>query len=333
MTYRPYGNQIEMRNRVIRAGGSYSHLSQLGAQAAVGIGKRIGKMINNYRKGSGGGNSNSTASTPSTFQNDRIRTYRKKRNPPRRKIRRIKRFDRAVTNVLSRNLGQKFLVTAPYFGVASITTGQQSQLDFPMGGGTNNTPDDLQTCWTHFNTTSAVYANVPGVLRIDSMTNEIRLRNVTGGGVGASIDLYYYVTRKNLPAVENGSGNKYISSLTETPPFTAGGTQFAYTTLGITPFNASQWCNHFLITKVVRIELADGQETTLKLIQRRPMRIQNDAINDFCCLKGITKGILAIPRSSLSATGGGQAIDIAWSSIRTYRGQHMAVSLTQGAVV
>lgn len=304
-------------------------------RAAHHAGAAIGRLYNSYKKSGSRGQSvnNSTASSPTTFQNDRVRTYRKKKSPPRRKIRRIKRFERSVSNVISRNLGQKFRVTSPYNGVASVASGQQTQLDFPMGGGSGNTPDDLETNWSYFNTTSATYTNVPGVLRIDSMTNEIRLRNVTGDGTGASIDLYYYVTRKNLPASESGSGAKYISALAETPPFTAGGTQFAYTTLGITPFNASQWCNHFLITKVVRIELADGQETTLKLIQRRPLRIQNDSINDFCCLKGITRGILAIPRATLSNTGGGQALEIAWSSIRTYRGQHMAVSLTQGAVV
>jgi len=332
MPYRPYGDQIAMRNAVIRAGG-YSHLSHLGARAAMGIGKRLGQAYNNYRKRSSAPVNNASASSPTTFQNDRIRTFRKKRPLSRRKLRRVKRFERSVSNVLSRNLGQRFMVTSPYFGVANIPSGEQTQLDFPMAAGTGNVIPDLEKLWSYFNTTSTAYTNVPGVLRVDAMTNEVRLRNVSGSGIGVTIDLYYYVTRKNLPAGEDGSGAKYISALAETPPFQAGGTQFDYTTLGITPFNASQWCNHFLITKVVRVDLADGQETTFKLVTRRPMRIQNDAINDFAMLKGVSKGVLAIPRAALSSTGGGQASVIAWSSIRTYRGQHMSNALTSGAVV
>lgn len=332
MVYRPYGDQIAMRNAVIRAG-SFSNLSHLGAKAAIGIGKRLGQAYNKYRKGSSGSVSNQSASSPTTFQNDRIRSYRKRRGPSRRKLRRIRRFDRAVTNVVSRNLGQKFLLTNPYFGVGTAMSGEQAMLDFSMAAATNNPTADLNNVISLFNTGSATYDPSPNLLKLDNMTMEVRMRNVSGGGVGVSMDLYYFRTRKSLPAVESACYAKLISAFTETPPFAGGGTPFVYTTLGITPFNASQWCEHFLITKVVKVELADGQETTFKLVNRRPMRIHNESINDFACIKGVTQGVLVIYRATLSAVGGGQDCSIAWSSIRSYRGQHMQSSATQGAVI
>lgn len=310
--------------------------SPVAYRAAMAAGKYIGNMYNSHGKGKAKSSTrgpDSMSSAPTTYQHDRIQSYRKKRSPPRRKLRRMKRFDRAVTNVIAKNLGQKFLLTNPYFGTGNAAAGQQSFLDFPMAAGNGSSIPDLENCMVYFNQTAGPWTTAPNLLKLSSITNDIRIRNVTGSGIGVSMDLYYYRTRKDLPFTDAGAGPKYSSVLTATPPFTAGGTQFAFTSLGISPFNASEWCQHFVVTKIVKVELQDGQETTLKLVSRRPYRIKNDSIADFSCLKGVTQGIMVIFRSTINALGGGQACTLAWSSIRSYRGQHMAASEINGAVV
>jgi len=258
--------------------------------------------------------------TPSSFQNDRINLYskRRRRGSRRSKIR-ASRFRKRVKAIINSSFGPKCLVRqSSNFTSAPINT--LGNICFYINGCNDAVYADLKKCMDDFNQGGA--GAVRGdILHMKSSSSSLTLANKTGSGTVMYVTLYYFTCRKSLPEDEYSPLDKYIDSFTQnillpTSTSVLAGNKSA------TPFMAGTWCQHFLITKITRITLADGQQTTFDMRYTKPFTIRNETMQDYCAVKGLTRGVLAVFHGGLSSTGDYDPVTISYNFSRSYYGIH-----------
>lgn len=262
--------------------------------------------------------------TPSTFQNDRINLWTKRRSRGSKRSKRMaRRFRSRVQDVISSGLGTK-IQTRTISGVTTSAINTLGNAFFFVNGANDSIYSDLKYCLADFNATGTVTTRAD-YLMMTSATGQLTMANKTSDGTVMYVTLYYFTCRKNLPISDTSVGSKYILGFTQNTLLPActpvnGANQTA------TPFMSGTWCQHFLITKIVRITLADGQQTTIDMRYNKRFRLRNEIIEDNCAVKGITRGLLAVFHGGLSSTGDLDPTVMSYKFNRSYYGVHNSES-------
>lgn len=258
--------------------------------------------------------------TPSSFQNDRINLYTKRRRRgSRRSQRRARVFRARVKRIINGELGPKCLVRQnSNFTSAAINT--LGNICFYINGGTDVNFNDLRKCMDDFNQGGA--GSTRGdILHMKSAASQLTLANKTGTGTVMYCTLYYFTCRKDLPQSDYSPIDKYIDSFTQNLILPTA-TSVLAGNKNATPFMAGTWCQHFLITKIMRITLADGQQTTFDMRYTKQFNLRNERLQDFASLKGLTRGVLVVFHGGLSNIGDYDPVTLSWSFNRSYYGVH-----------
>lgn len=258
--------------------------------------------------------------TPSSFQNDRINLYsRRRRRGSRRSQKRARVFRSRVRRIINSELGPKCLVRQNNnFTSAAINT--LGNICFYINGGTDVNFNDLKKCMDDFNQGGA--GSTRGdILHMKSASSQLTLANKTGSGTVMYCTLYYFTCRKDLPQSDYSPIDKYIDSFTQNIPLPTA-TSVLAGNKNATPFMAGTWCQHFLITKITRITLADGQQTTFDMRYTKQFNLRNERLQDFASLKGITRGVLVVFHGGLSSIGDYDPVVMSWNFSRAYYGVH-----------
>lgn len=258
--------------------------------------------------------------TPSTFQNDRINLWSKRRRRgSKRSKRAARKFRSRVKSVIYSQLGTKCL-TRTNQGVENAPINTLANLAFLVNGSNDGSYSDLFRVMADFNQNGAPQTRADNLLMRSTLA-QLTMANKTGNGTVMYCTLYYFTCRKNLPVTDSSVIVKYVTSFTQNTVLPSStGVSAANNTA--TPFMAGTWCQHFLITKIVRITLADGQQTTLDMRFNKKFMVRNETVQDNCAIKGITRGVLVVFHGGLSNTGDMDPCTMSWKFNRSYYGVH-----------
>lgn len=258
--------------------------------------------------------------TPSTFQNDRINLWTKRRRRGSKRSRRSSRkFIARVKNVIYSTIGTKIL-TRTSQSVLNAAINTLGNVAFFVNGTNDANFPDLRQVMANFNQLGTPLNRIDNLL-MSSALAQLTMANKTGNGTVMYVTLYYFTCRKNLPIVDTSVIAKYNNSFPQNTLLPSS-TSVTAANNTATPFMAGTWCQHFLITKIVRLTLADGQQTTIDMRFPKKYMIRNELIQDNCAVKGITRGLLAVFHGGLSSTGDMDPCTMSWKFNRSYYGKH-----------
>lgn len=263
---------------------------------------------------------NPSTGTPSTFQNDRINLYVKRRGRGSyRSKRNARKFNSKVKGVIYSTLGTKTLTRTDQ-GAFTSAINTLTSYAFFVNGANDGIYADLRQCMADFNQLGTALGRSDNLL-MQSSSCQLTMANKTGSGTVMYMTLYYFLCRKDMSITDVSVLSKYNSAFSQNTilPSSIGITAGNRTA---TPFIAGTWCQHFLITKIVRITLADGQQTTIDMRYPKKYTVRNEDIQDNCALKGKTRGVLVVFHGGLSASGDLDPTSLSYQFNRTYVGKH-----------
>lgn len=273
-------------------------------------------------------------SNPSTLFHDRNFLYSRK-GGNRKGFRRWRKFERKVEKVIDKSLGDQIVVRWSR-NTFNTSAGQKGYFAWYVNGASDDVFPDLDACFTYVNNNSAVNTMKADVLFVESVRATLTLLNPDTAESPTYITLYYFKCRRNLQIAPGITDVilKLSDALSKNNLFTAVGSPpppnpqaISINSVMSSPFQAGQWCQHFLITKVVRIRLDVGQQSQLDLSSKRYFRVRNEDISNNIAVKGVTHGVLMEFVGTLDpSTDEPSATSTVWNFQRTYNCRHMVDS-------
>lgn len=131
-------------------------------------------------------------------------------------------------------------------------------------------------------------------------TMDIQMRNNSGSGEVAILDIYYFNCKKDLPVSElTGSPTQQLRNLLENisqleEGDETGPTNLTYQTIGVTPFQCPRFCKYFTITRKEHVQLNNGQTMTQTLKSSKRHYLQRDHIKSLAAVKNVTTGMVIV---------------------------------------
>jgi len=254
-----------------------------------------------------------------TEQRDVVNTYRRKR-PNRAALKRWKSFTRKVNAVAHGDLGIQQVQRAET-GSSTAALGAQGYLELalypvkgPVKSATNSGLDDIEQMRNASGLTS-----IPMMFRSASM--DVTLTNPDTANV-LELDFYYFYPKKvSNNTVSIDTANERIE-LGFTSSAQLGSTsKLSLTTLGVTPFQSSEFCRYFTITETKRIYLQPGASTSFTRRDGRNREINCDLLAPLTSVSyfpGITQGLLIVFREGPDGTNASTASVLNWNCQRKY---------------
>lgn len=259
-------------------------------------------------------NSDGRSDGINTFQDQSDRLYTKRR-VPRRKVRKAKRWNRAVVKVINRSLSDRNFLRQ---STAALTAaaGQQNAFSFSLNGcaGSLGQNDDLSVIIGNITPSASTFTQK---YQLKSAVMDLTITASNANSAVSFLDFYFVVSRKDAAAAfAQSHASVLVTGFTDM----TGGGSVTYQDYGVTPFQNPQFCQYFLITKVQRVQLGPGQTCSIMDKYNR-LRILNteDIDGALCFRKGISRGILCIWSGGPSLTGAASASTLQINCTRTYQ--------------
>lgn len=251
-----------------------------------------------------------------TTQHDTTLRYMKGRMT-RRKKRRI-RFQKRVRNAVYSDVGLRSFVSDDGGAIKTIGVNAQG-IDGALLGGIQQPQNDelLKAFQVAFETPAGTISSFRNrKVFIKSMVLDIHM--VNSGTTTVELDVYQVVMRRDWPANQR-MDQMYIDSYNEQPA--AAGYSRTLTTPGVTPFQNSNFCEHFKILSKRTIQLGAGQVTSLQLRIGRPRAFEGKVLERYTAgIPGYTKGYLFVYKGAPRNNAGvveRAAGELTWTQERT----------------
>lgn len=225
----------------------------------------------------------------------------KKSSKPRYLRRRWKSFKRKVQWVQANGTPRMTLVHTD-LQLPTCNDNEQALAYLPMysGYGAADPENDMARITdVAQQTTSANLQKGSAYLRLHSALLEATIQNASENTI--YMDVYSYYCRKNtedLPQstmYTNGIAWANVAGDGDENEPSAIGTEPTINTLGVTPFQSTQFCRYFTITRKTRYQIQAGDSVQLKWSDPRNKTIKMDALEkegSVTFLKGYSKGWL-----------------------------------------
>lgn len=277
---------------------NYVNLAWNGAKLAYSLAKRW--------KGGSGRTRDVSDDIPITNQYDSKVMYRRKRASKQFK-RKAKKYKKFVKKVLAANDHRNEKQKVQFNNTGRLTAAANAQIThaqyFELYGGATGVDGfrDLERMITALGDTST--SQTRNYFR--SAHLEASLLNT--GSASMYVDMYHYICRKNT----GGSGatpQVFLDAGYTSSPTNMGGSSLAGGTVGVTPFQSSEFCSYFKIIKKTSTLLGAGQAMDFQINEFKNRIFKYDDMQDHGCIKGVTRGVLLIcygvPNTATDGTAG-----------------------------
>jgi len=248
--------------------------------------------------------------------------YRKRRSG--RRSRKFSRFARRVNRAAMAMDGcQQFVFS--FTGTATSAQGSQSTYAFSFlgagGGGLNNDIVDINTSLLSQGASASYRKNdtIYVMNQCLDMTIYANTANVT-----SDCDIYFLRCREDN-TVSTSIDQAWNTQLTgQQKPDGTGATNLTIATMGVTPFQAPQFCRYWTILRKRKIIMTQGQVYHYQWRIKKPMRIMTERYSDSYYLRG-TYAVLIVFNGITSTSGAltnFPASQLTFSFVRTYNVKH-----------
>jgi hypothetical protein len=291
---------------------------------AAGAGYTLGKLAYNaYKryKGNGSSRSGDSKSTrmgyrgggdPVTNQYD-VRTQYKSKRQSRQKRRKGKKFQRFAKRLKLFDQAQRTQVFLDaYTSVGALN--QQGWHGFLLAGpnGTANLNDDMRQLF--ISEYGAAITN--GELIIKSQVMDIELVNTAVAGTTVVVDAYYVICRRDVSNAGYGNLQQAFTTAVGEQGTIAPGPAIIPNTPGVSPFDAPNFCEHFIIYKKQRLVLSGGQVASF-IVKNKGRKVESTDTTQYTLMRG-QKGILFLHSSVVTNLGVIPVSELSYSVNRSY---------------
>lgn len=251
-----------------------------------------------------------------TTQHDTKVRYMKGRQS--RKQKRRVRFMKQVRRALHSDVGLRSFVSDDGGAIKTVLANAQGH-DGAMLGAINSSQNDeiLKAFQVAYETPAGTISSFTNrKVFIKSMCLDLHITN--SGSNTAEIDVYQLIMRKDYNSTVR-LDVMYTDTYNEQPA--GSGFSRTLTVPGVTPFQNSNFCEHWNILSKRTIMMSPGQVTSLQLRIGRPRQFDGKAIQRYSLgVPGYTKGYLLVyrgaPRNNAGAVERG-AVELTWTQERT----------------
>lgn len=201
-----------------------------------------------------------------TQYNDSHMLYKFRRAPSRLR-RRVRKFVRGITRVVT-NMGDMQVLVRSYTATMTATAdGAQSVLGLPPMYGC------LGSSSVGCNDVSEIFYSYGGrvnpswdqKLITKSAVLDYKITAASSNPVDMYVDAYYCTARRDIPTALSNNTTGLITQCFSNVGAVSGGSQLTMADVGVTPFDNSEFCKLVKITKVRRYKIAAGDSISIQI--------------------------------------------------------------------